>query len=208
VTGQRSRDFHSAALGHAISPRPTPQSFAERSAFLFVGALPDDDNPNADALEWFISEVWPKVQSALRDAPNLLIAGATGTSKLQSVRSENIRLLGFVRDLRPIYGTVRIFISPHRYAAGIPYKVHEAAAHGVPIVGSELIREQLGWEDGEALLSAPTGDPVALADACVRLYSEQKLWEKVRLCALQRVTAECSPEAFRKKVEELLNAPL
>jgi glycosyltransferase involved in cell wall biosynthesis len=42
-------------------------------------------------------------------------------------------------DLRPFYDAARVFIVPTRYAAGIPFKAHEAAAFGVPLVVSGVI---------------------------------------------------------------------
>ena len=37
-------------IGHAISVTPTPASFEQRDAFLFVGAVHGSENPNADSI--------------------------------------------------------------------------------------------------------------------------------------------------------------
>ena len=54
-------------------------------------------------------------------------------------------------DLTSLYNQARVFVVPTRYAAGIPYKAHEAASFGVPLVVSNLIGEQLGWLDGKRM---------------------------------------------------------
>ena len=48
----------------------------------------------------------------------------------------------------------------------------EAAAYGLPVVGTDLLAEQLGWESGRELLTAPPGDATAFADACVTAYRD------------------------------------
>ena len=53
-----------------------------------------------------------------------------------------------VADTEPLYAAHRLFVAPARFAAGAPYKVYEAASFGLPVVATELLREQLGWEDG------------------------------------------------------------
>jgi hypothetical protein len=95
-------------------------------------------------------------------------------------------------------------VVPTRFAAGIPHKVHSAAALGVPAVVTELVRGQLGWEADEELLVA--SDPAGFAEACVRLHEDAALWADVRRRALERVRAECSPARFRQAIRELLSA--
>jgi hypothetical protein len=41
---------------------------------------------------------------------------------------------------------VRVFAAPTRYSPGIPLKVHDAAAHGLPVVRTPLMAEQLDRE--------------------------------------------------------------
>jgi glycosyltransferase involved in cell wall biosynthesis len=51
------------------------------------------------------------------------------------------------KDLRPLYERARAFVVPTRYAAGLPFKAHEAAAAGVPLVVSSLIAAEGLWEE-------------------------------------------------------------
>ena len=74
-----------------------------------------------------------------------------------------ITLRGTVADTLPLYASHRVFVAPTRYAAGLPYKVNEAASFGLPVVATELLRGQLGWTDGEDILAAPAADPALFA---------------------------------------------
>jgi GT2 family glycosyltransferase len=188
-------------LGHALSPSPTPQAFAERSNLLFVGALDDDESPNVDSLVWFVEEVVPLIERIISQPWVLNVVGRCSAPRVQAIRSPRIRLLGRVEDLRPIYGSARVFIAPTRYAAGVPMKVHEAAAFGVPVVATGVLAAQLGWLSGLDLLVADAA--AEFADACRRAYEDKTLWEGLRDAALDRVRVDCSPVRF---TETLLGA--
>ena len=101
-----------------------------------------------------------------------------------------------------MFDQARLVVVPTRFAAGIPHKVHQAAALGVPVVATELIATQVGWEDGRELLAA--GDAVGFADACARLFSDEALWRRLRRDALERCRRDCSPAQFRRTIRELL----
>ena len=183
-----------AVLGHVMEPAPTPRTFAERSGMLFVGAIPVQDSPNLDGLHWFTANVLPRVEAELGSDTRLTVAGYVGQDVDLSTLAEHSRitLRGSVTDLTPLYDCHRVVVAPARFAAGNSYKVHEAAALGVPVVASELLREQIGWANGQELLSVPVGETgEEFARAVIALQQDAELWLKVRKAALERVALEC-----------------
>ena len=110
---------------------------------------------------------------------------------------------GIQKDLRPYFEDARIFIAPIRYGAGIPLKVIEAAAYGLPVVTTPYIAQQLSWQDGEQLLVA--SDAKEFKDKIDQLYYNKDLWEKLRNNALVRVHQEYSLVNFQKNLVEQLN---
>jgi hypothetical protein len=195
-----------SVIGPAPAPAPTPRSFADRAGMLFVGALQGGETPNYDGLCWFVEAVLPLVQAALGWETRLTIAGAAeDPALLERFRGHpRITLRGALADLTPLYDAHRIFVAPIRFAAGLPYKVYEAAARGVPVVASDLLRRQMGWEDGADLLSAPAADPAAFADRIVTLYRDAALWQRLRDAALARLAAENGPERMVAALRTLL----
>jgi glycosyltransferase involved in cell wall biosynthesis len=115
-----------------------------------------------------------------------------------------VTLCGAVVDTEPLYGTHRLFVAPTRYAAGIPYKVHEAASFGLPIVATDLLREQLGWIDGMDILASSSADAGRFADLVVMLYRDPALWRRLRDNALQRLRAENASEHFTAAIRAVL----
>lgn len=85
--------------------------------------------------------------------------------------SSNVRLLGFVEDLAPVYASARIVLSPVD-GTGLKIKVVDALAHGKPVVGSRHSRDALptGYEScvlpaDRAHIDALLDDPRQLAAA-------------------------------------------
>jgi GT2 family glycosyltransferase len=195
-----------SVIGHARDVDPTMRPFAERSGMLFVGAIHDMNSPNHDSLCWFVDEVLPLVERELRWETRLTIAGYTASQvTLDRFRDHHrISIVGPVADTRPLYDTNRVFIAPTRFAAGTPYKIHEAASFGLPVVATELLRGQLGWENGRDMLSADTSDPALFASHIVRLHREPALWQGIRDAAIERLRTENNLDDYSRLVQKLL----
>ncbi|MFB1504484.1 MAG: rhamnan synthesis F family protein [Thiocapsa sp. C3-sup] len=190
-------------LGHAITPMPTEPSFEERWGLLFVGALDEDDSPNVDSLLWFVQDVMPILDQASKNTISLTVAGRCSAPSLATINHPRVRFLGRVHDLRPLYATARVFIAPTRYAAGVPMKIHEAAANGVPIVATTILAQQLLWSSGSHLLVADTARH--FAEACHRLHGESGLWSTLRDGALVKIRDDCDPIRFKGALLETLS---
>jgi glycosyltransferase involved in cell wall biosynthesis len=98
------------------------------------------------------------------------------------------------------YAQARVFIVPTRYSAGIPLKAIEAATYGIPLVATPIVAEQLGWERE---LPASV-DPEVFAGWCVRLHTEEALWQAHRRSLLTAVARDFGPVAFTRAVSALL----
>lgn len=197
-------------LGHALSATPTPRAFKERSGILFVGNMNQDASPNVDSMVWFVNHVLPLLrQSPLMADVSLVMAGTSRSDLINELGlGDGVELVGQVDDLGEFYDSARIFIAPTRFCAGIPHKVHEAAAHGLPIVVTDVLREQLGWASDDDLLSCNVNDAQCFAKECMRLYEDEDLWNIVRANALRRVELECSEEAFEQVIKGIECLPV
>jgi O-antigen biosynthesis protein len=189
-------------LGYPIKPDPTISEFEARSDILFVGALSDDESPNAESLRWFAHDVLPYLREELRSDVRLKVVGLNLARSIEKLDGSYLDLVGSVDDLKSHFEKARVFVVPTRFAAGIPLKALEAAGYGVPMVVTSLIASQLGWQVGRDVLAASDGP--SFATECARLYNSRALWNSLRCHALERVQEDCSPERFRETIRTVL----
>jgi glycosyltransferase involved in cell wall biosynthesis len=194
-------------VGHGFQLAAEPQRFDQAEGLLFVGAIRDARSPNLDSLQWLLEEILPALmQLPGASAWPITIAGHHDTEvvaplyqALQS-RFPQVRCLGFVADLPALMQQHRVFLAPTRFAAGLPHKVHQAAAHGLPVVTTPLIANQMGWEEGRDLLTGATAQAFAEAVAC--LHQEPERWEAIAAGGRRRVEQECDPARLSAALRE------
>lgn len=197
-----------SVLGHGLLCHPTQRDFSARHHILFLGAFHDVQSPNMDSMLWFVREVLP----LLLENPDahdwkVRIAGYIAPSVNLSVLAShpNIEIIGPVESVDSLYDSHRVFIAPTRFAGGLPYKLHEAASYGLPIVTTPLLKDQVGWVDGETLLCAAPEDPHGFSAAIERLYTDEALWMKLRQNALEAVRKDTNPASFRERLSEIMS---
>lgn len=208
VTEQEKRIFENHGipnifvLGHTLEAAPTLRPFSSRNSVVFVGPTVAALAPNADGMKWFFDQIYPLIAESISNIP-ITLAGKHVPEALKIPALPNIHVLNAVNNLTEVYNQARIFISPTRYAAGLPIKIQHAAAHGVPVVCTSLLADQLGWKNEEDLLVADS--PEAFAAACIRLYQDPVLWEKLRRSALKRIENECNPAITRATLTSIMS---
>jgi GT2 family glycosyltransferase len=190
-------------VGHAVDSAATTATADERRTMLFVGAF-GPQSPNDDAVEFFVRSVLPLLRACGCSAP-FVLAGAHAPDRLAMQNADGgIEVYADVDDLTPLYNDARVFVAPTRFGAGLPLKVIEAAAHGVPVVATTLVARQLGWESDVELLAADSAEDSAAAIAA--LCRDRELWMRVRDAALARVQRDHNVARFRSAIGEAIRA--
>jgi glycosyltransferase involved in cell wall biosynthesis len=211
VNATEQRHFQDAGvpnvtiLSHALAPSPTPAPFDRRQGMLFVGAF-DPSSPNEDSANVLIDEILPAVNEIARRSVPLVLAGANMPPRLRSLRREGVSTFANVPDLAPLYNEARVFVAPTRYSAGIPLKILEAAAFGLPVVCSAMLADQLGWQPRVELLVADSAEE--FAGAVVAVHENETRWSQLRAAGLRRIATDCSIEQFRRVAADVVEAVL
>jgi glycosyltransferase involved in cell wall biosynthesis len=195
-----SRGVPVHVLGHAIACAEAPPAWQDRSGFLFIGRLMEQDSPNWMGIAWFIREVWPIIRNSVPSA-SLSVVGRLHPDH-EELDGPGVRLLGPVADLRPLYDAARVFIAPVHFAAGVPLKVIEAGAAGLPVVGTHLMAQQLVWQPGQEIGAADKAEE--FAQACIALHNDKATWAAMQAASQARVRSEYSPEVFGARVRTIL----
>ncbi len=111
--------------------------------------------PNADAIEWFATSLWPALAA---DDPErtAVIIGRNPPARATSLAAADprVEVLGFVDDVRPHVRRAATYICPIRVGGGTRLKVLDALALGRPLVATRIGVEGLGLVDGVHYLEA------------------------------------------------------
>ncbi|WP_164739744.1 glycosyltransferase [Xanthomonas sp. BRIP62411] len=177
--------------------------FEQRRDLVFVGGF--RHSPNVDAVQWFLSAIFPQVRAHLPEVVFHCI-GADMPEALRLLADEcpGVQLHGHVPDLLPFMETARIAVAPLRFGAGVKGKINLSMAHGQPVVGTTCAVEGMHLRDGQDVCVADDAD--AFANAIVRLYRDAALWQRLADNGLHNVARHFSLDAARGTVRELFIA--
>ncbi len=143
-------------------------------SFLFVGAL--DYEPNSEAVEWFVREVFPVVRRRVPDA-QLRIVGRGSEQVAWVADVPGVELVGRAPEMQPELDRADVSIVPIRVGAGTRLKVVEALANHLPLVTTPVGCEGIDVTDGvDAMI---TDDAGRFADECVRLATDGELRQRL-----------------------------
>ena len=194
LTDVLPNDAESLAGEAADSASP---GFAERDGFLFLGNF---DNPaNRDAIDWFLEQVWPRLRKQLPQAHLFLVGNRLPVDF--AARVPGVVALGYVEDLAELFRRHRVFVSPVRYGTGTKTKNLNALAHGLPVVTTPIGAEGLNLHHETDALIAET--PAAFAEAALRLFSDEQLWQKLSIQGPEHIRQEFSHQRLCQSVARI-----
>ena len=217
------REYAVASVGHvptgvdveyfsASRPRP-PQS----CELVFIGSM--DWMPNEDAIRWFTTDVFGRLQERIPGA-RLLVVGRSPSPRMRALAARNaaIEVTGTVEDVRPYLERAAICVVPLRIGGGTRLKIYEAMAMGVPVVSTTVGAEGLPLRHDEHLLIADAADEQVvaicalltdraragrLAAAARRYVQEQCSWDAVA----ERFLAQCPRRAAADETSITVRSP-
>jgi len=137
--------FDNVKLGVDI---PDKKRYGARlnDSIVFSGVM--DYGPNEDAALYFAGLPLKKIRSIFPDI-KFVIAGKNPTEKIQQIKSDCVKLTGYVEDMVKTITESGIYVSPLRYGSGMKNKVLEAMAAEMPVFATEVSREGIdGLVDG------------------------------------------------------------
>ncbi len=173
-----------------------------RRDLVFVGGF--QHPPNADAVEWFVTRIFPTVRAALAGV-RFHIIGSKLPETIRRLADEAVIVHGFVPDIMPYMDGCRVSVAPLRYGAGVKGKVNMAMSCGLPVVATPIAVEGMHVEAGRDVLVAEDAD--AFAAEVIRLYRDEALWNTLSAHGLANVERHFSFAAARRVVAGLLDLP-
>ena len=182
------------------APMAGPASFAERDGVLFIGGFRHP--PNLDAVTWYVEHVLPILRVK---HPGLVttVIGSNAPPSLQRFAGQDFVIAGFVPNVTAHYNAARLSISPLRYGAGVKGKVNLAMQYGVPVVATTISVEGMHLTHDKNVLVAD--EPEAFADAIIRMYTDEEVWNRLRRGGLDNIQEWFSRSAARQALKLVLD---
>lgn len=144
-----------------------PGTGNEDGSLVFVGQM--GWFPNRDGVEWFLSDVLPRVLLRKPGLRFTLVGKAQGLQVPAGVAA-NVDVTGFVDDLRPLVQRASVYVVPLRMGSGTRLKVLEAMAFGKAIVTTTIGSEGIDLEHG--IHGEFADDAQAFADRILALLDD------------------------------------
>jgi ribosomal protein S18 acetylase RimI-like enzyme len=151
--------------------RPEAEPGGQR--LLFIGSF--RHFPNVIAYRFFTEQVWPLVREELPEMTLTVVAGPDPMTYWDGPRTadDRIRVLEFVRDVRPLYQEANLVVVPTLVSAGTNVKVLEAMAMERAVLSTTSGCAGLGLEHGTSVWVAD--NPADFAAGLSRLLRDEPL---------------------------------
>jgi len=142
----------------------------EKNRIVFTGNMPY--YANYDAAIYFAKEIFPLVLKKVPEA-EFYIVGQKPPKKIKQLKSDNIFVTGFVKDIKAEYLKSAVNVAPMRFGAGTLNKVIESIALGVPVVATSMAVGGLPKELNKYIFIAD--DPENFAKKIVELIQNPNI---------------------------------
>ncbi|HET6243638.1 MAG: glycosyltransferase [Bacteroidetes bacterium] len=177
---------------------PANEIQKKETSLFFIGAL--DWHPNLEGLNWFLKEVWPKINKQL---PYLKfhVAGKNMPHKMKNSKIAGVVFKGEIKDSIDFMNCNKIMVVPLFSGSGIRVKILEAMSRGKAIISTSLGVEGIGCKKDENILIADNVEQfVAETIKCI---NNPEFCTELGINAVKFVEANFSTQTIANRYNEL-----
>ncbi len=162
--------------------------------------------PTVEGALWFASDVWPVVRRRVPGA-RWVLAGARPPRPVRRLAElPGVEVHADVPDLGPFLASARVAVAPMDSGSGVPMKVLEAWAAGVPVVARRWAAGGLVDGAGEAMVVAD--DPAEWAGGLARLLTDADEARRLGTAGRRLWEENYRPERVSEGIREAVEAAL
>lgn len=172
-----------------------------RHEIIFVSSL--HWYANIDAVIYFCKDIWPLLLHNIADI-RLTVVGKNPDSRLDRIVSKypDIKITGFVPDVREYIRKASIFVCPIRDGGGTKLKILDAMAQGIPIVSSSLGCEGIDVTDGENIYIA--NEPQEYLSKIAKLINDLNEQNRIAFNAYHLIKKRYCYELIGSKFNQII----
>ena len=170
--------------------------FDQRNGICYFGFMKyNDNNPNFDAVKYFIKNIFHKIQ-----IPNLKFY-ILGYGSKQIKNTKNIISVDNIKNIPKELSKYKVFVCPLRYGAGLKKKVLDAMAAKTPIVSTNFGVEGIKNINKQYF----DVDSKEFVNNIIKLYLNKTYWQKQSEKNFNIVNKYYSDLSFTKYVKRFVN---
>lgn len=166
-----------------------------------IGAM--DWLPNAEAIDWFLKDVWPGLHKAVPEF-RFYFAGRNMPESFKRLSIPGINCMGEVENAEVFIADKKILIVPLHSGGGIRVKILEAMARGKVVISTTVGMQGINAVPGKHYLLAD--DAKGFTEAVKWALGHKEEAEALGGNAAQLVTQQYSQSAIMKRVMQGLES--
>lgn len=190
-----TKDITAIPTGYIINQKGELKKESDEHSVFHIASM--DWLPNIEGVQWFVNQVWSKVNSAFPKA-HLFLAGREMPDEFYKLPQNNITTIGPVASAKEFYLSKKIMIVPVLSGSGMRIKIIEGMALGKVIVSTTIGAEGIHCTNGKNILIADTPDE--FAKAIVTCLNDTDYCEKIGTNAQELIKNEYSNEKISEKM--------
>lgn len=159
--------------------------------------------PNAQGVNWFLREVWPRIKAVLPDTRFRVVG--SGSNKV-NMPTPDVDLLGYLKEPEGEVATWSMLVVPILVGGGTRIKIADAFSRKCPVVSTPLGAYGHNVAHGRELLLA--GSPDEFATQCLRVVSRPDEAEQRAEAAYAKYLKEMTWDVTARHVEVAARAAL
>lgn len=132
-----------------------PDSPVEKDPFSLIIATTFNWFHNVNAVQWFLDNVQPVLNSKYPDV-SLSIIGKNPPNRFEEYKEIGVDKFGYVDDVKPYFNKSQVYIAPLFVGGGIRIKILEAMSLGLPVVATDISAEGIEATQEQGLIRANT----------------------------------------------------
>ena len=161
--------------------------------------------PNQEAVVYFARKVLPVIRQSVANVQFLIVGRNPSNNVLKLKELDGVEVTGFVPDIRTQLARAQVAVAPFFIAAGIPNKILEAMASGLPVVATPRATQGLLPRVAQLVLQGNTAEE--LASHIAVLLRDLPLAKRTGLDCRLRVTEDYTWDRALGRLLQLLENP-
>ena len=174
----------------------------DSNSIVFVGKM--STFPNKDAIIYFCKKIFPLVLQRIPRIQLAIVGIEPNDEILALQRHPNIKITGYVHDVRPYLQNALLSICPMRTGAGAKNKVLESMALGTPVVATSIGIEGIETHSGHDILIGDT--PQSMTEQIVELSKNSDLRSSISKNGRKLIEDHYSWEQFLTQLNHLVTS--